>query len=48
MSGNGKVKTNAVTVGRVEATFPVGPYELGSYVGSKRKWTRVAGNTSDA
>jgi integrase len=48
MSANGKVKTNAVTVGGVEVAYPVGHYELGSYVGSKRKWTRVAGKATDA
>jgi len=48
MSANGKVKTDAVTVRGVEMTYPIGHYELGSYVGSKRVWTRVSGNATDA
>jgi integrase len=33
-------------VSGVETNFEVGHYELGSYVGSKRVWTRVKGNAS--
>ena len=48
MSNNGKVKPNAVRVGDVEKVYEVGHYELGSYVGSKRVWTRVKGGGSEA
>jgi hypothetical protein len=48
MSANGKVKPDAVIVGGVEAIFPTGHYELGSYAGKNRVWTRVKGNASDA
>jgi integrase len=48
MSANGRVKTDTVMVAGVEAHFPVGHYELGSYAGSKRVWTRVDGNATDA
>jgi integrase len=48
MSKNGKVKPNAVRVGDVEKVYETGHYELGSYVGSKRKWTRVKGTATEA
>jgi integrase len=48
MAANGRVKTDTVRVAGVEATFPVGHYELGSYAGSKRVWTKVKGNASNA
>jgi integrase len=48
MSANGRVKTDTVLVAGVEATFPVGHYELASYSGSKRVWTKVDGNATDA
>jgi integrase len=48
MSKNGKVKPNAVRVGDVEKVYETGHYELGSYVGSKRVWTRVKGDGSEA
>lgn len=48
MSKNGKVKPNAVRVGDVEKVYETGHYELGSYVGSKRVWTRVKGKGTEA
>jgi integrase len=48
MSKNGKVKPNAVRVGDVEKVYEIGHYELGSYVGSKRVWTRVKGTATEA
>ena len=45
MSANGKVKPDAVMVGGVQVIYPVGHYELGSYVGSKRVWTPVQGDS---
>jgi integrase len=48
MSANGKVKPDAVRVGGVQVVYPVGHYELGSYAGTKRVWTPVKGNATDA
>jgi integrase len=48
MSANGKVKPDAVMVAGVQTIYPVGHYELGSYAGTKRVWTRVNGNATDA
>ena len=48
MSANGRVKPDAVMVDGVQVIYPVGHYELGSYVGTKRVWTRVNGNATDA
>jgi integrase len=48
MSANGKVKPDAVKVAGVQVIYPVGHYELGSYAGTKRVWTRVNGNATDA
>ena len=41
MSANGKVKPDTVVVAGVEVTYPVGHYEIRSYVGSRLVWTRV-------
>jgi integrase len=48
MSANGKVRPDAVMVAGVEVAYPVGHYELGSYSGTKRVWTRLQGNATDA
>jgi integrase len=48
MSKNGKVKPDVAIVGGVEVTYPVGHYELSSYAGKKRVWTRLTGNATDA
>jgi integrase len=48
MSKNGKVKPDAVMVAGVQMTYPTGHYELGSYEGKKRVWTRLEGNATDA
>ena len=48
MAANGKVKPGFVLVSGVEVSYPDGHYELGSYSGSKRVWTRLTGNATDA
>jgi integrase len=48
MSANGKVKPDAVTVAGVQVVYPFGHYELGSYSGTKRVWTRLKGNATEA
>ena len=48
MSGNGKVKPDAVWVGGVERSYPLGHYELRSYKGAKLVWTRVDGGATEA
>lgn len=48
MSGNGRVKADAVIVGGVEVRYPVGHFELRSYKGSKTVWTKVEGSATEA
>jgi integrase len=49
MGANGRLKADAVMVGGVEVKYPVGHYELRSYVKSKLVYTRVKGDSpSDA
>jgi integrase len=45
IGANGRLKPDAVLVGDVEVKYPVGHYELRSYVGSKLVYTRVKGDT---
>src|SRR5437868_13571830 len=48
MASNGKVKPGFVLVSGVEVSYSEGHYELGSYSGPKRVWTRLTGNATDA